>query len=170
MESLIQLKQRLKPSMILQIGEIDNQYQIQSQVQWLVLGNLMKIPLGEISQPMLRMNREGRSNIPPERMGRPNGSNNEASDKNGDSHDHGNSPNENRGPGWNRDPPDRRGGRPPRENGNPDGGYGGSDPDDIGDGDDSSSSADSTPPRRRGHRKGIVSLSMFMYYKDLQDH
>ena len=32
MESLVQLKQRLKPSMILQIEEIDNQYQIQSQV------------------------------------------------------------------------------------------------------------------------------------------
>ena len=32
MESLIQLKQRLKSSMILQIGEMDNQYQTQSQV------------------------------------------------------------------------------------------------------------------------------------------
>ena len=32
MESLIQLNQRLKLSMILQIGEMDNQYQIQSQV------------------------------------------------------------------------------------------------------------------------------------------
>ena len=112
-----------------------------------------KIPPGEISQPILRMSREERSNIPPERMGRPNGNDNGASDKNGDSHDHGNSPNENGGPGGNRDPPDRRGGRPPRENGNPGGGDGGSDPNDSGDGDDSSSSTDSTPPRRRGHRK-----------------
>ena len=32
-----------------------------------------KIPPGEISQPMLKMSREERSNIPPERMGRPNG-------------------------------------------------------------------------------------------------
>ena len=40
-----------------------------------------KIPLGEISQPMLRMSREERSNIPPERMGRPNGNDNGASDK-----------------------------------------------------------------------------------------
>ena len=86
-------------------------------------------------------------------MGKPNGNDNGASDKNGDSHDHGNSPNENGGPGGNRDPPDRRGGRPPRENGNPDGGDGGYDPDDSGDGDDFSSSTDSTPPRRRGHRK-----------------
>ena len=39
------------------------------------------------------------------------------------------------------------------ENGNPDGGDGGSDPDDSRDGDYSSSSTDSTPPRRRGHRK-----------------
>ena len=31
-ESLIQLEHRLKPSMILQIGEMDNQYQIRSQV------------------------------------------------------------------------------------------------------------------------------------------
>ena len=112
-----------------------------------------KIPLGGIRQPMLRMSKEERSNIPPERMGRPNGNDNGASDKNGNSHDHGNSPNENGGPGGNRDPPDRRGGRPPRENGNPDGGNGGSDPDDSGDGGDSSSSTDSTPPRRRGHRK-----------------
>ena len=112
-----------------------------------------KIPPGGISQPMLGMSREGRSNIPPERMGRPNGDDNGASDRNGDSHDHNNSPNENGGPGGNEDPPDRRGGEPPRENGNPDGGDGGSDPDDSGDGDDSSSSTDSTPPRRRGHRK-----------------
>ena len=110
-----------------------------------------KIPLGGIRQPMLRMSREERSNIPPERMSRHN--DNGVSDKNGDSHDHGNSPNENGGPGGNRDPPDRRGGRPLRENGDPDGGDGGSEPDDSGDGDDSSSSTDSTPPRRRGHRK-----------------
>ena len=110
-----------------------------------------KIPLGGIRQPMLRMSREERSNIPPERMGRHN--DNGVSDKNWDSHDHGNSPNENGGPGGNRDPPDRRGGRPLRENGDPDGGDGGSEPDDSGDGDDSSSSTDSTPPRRRGHRK-----------------
>ena len=102
---------------------------------------------------MLRMSREERPNIPPERMGRPNGNDNGASDKNGDSHGHGNSPNENGKPGGNGDPPDRRAGRPPRENGNPDGGDGGSDPDDSRDGDDSSSSTDSTPPRRRGHRK-----------------
>ena len=112
-----------------------------------------KISLGEISQPMLRMSREERSNIPPERMGRPNGNDNGASDKNGDSHNHGNSSNENGGPGENRDPPDRRGGRPPRENRNPDGGDGHSYLDDSGDGDNSSSSTDSTPPRRRGHRK-----------------
>ena len=112
-----------------------------------------KIPPGGISQPMLRMSREKRPNIPPERMGRPNGDDNGTSDRNGDSHDHCNSPNENGGPGGNGDPPDRKGGRPPRGNGNPDGGDGGSDPDDSGDGDDSSSSTDSTPPRRRGHRK-----------------
>ena len=112
-----------------------------------------KIPPGGMSQPMLGMSREGRPNIPPERMGRPNGDDNGTSDRNGDSHDHGNRPDENGGPGGNGDPPDRRGGGPPRENGNPDGGDGGSDPDDSGDGDDSSSSTDSTPPRRRGHRK-----------------
>ena len=112
-----------------------------------------KISLGGISQPMLRMSREERPNVPPERMGRPNGNDNGASDKNGDSHDHGNSPNENRRPDGNGDPPDRGAGRPPRENGNPDGGDGGSNPDDSRDGDDSSSSTDSTPPRRRGHRK-----------------
>ena len=93
---------------------------------------------------MLRMSKEERSNISPERMGKPNGN---------DSHDHDNSPNKNGGPGGNRDPSDRRGGRPPRENGNPGGGDGGSDPNDSGDGDNSSSSTDSTPPRRRGHRK-----------------
>ena len=112
-----------------------------------------KIPPGGIRQPMLRMSREKRPNIPPERMSRPNGNDNGTSNRNGDSHDHGNSPNKNVGPGGNGDPPDRRGERPPRENGNPDGGDGGSDPDDSGDGDDSSSSTDSTPPRRRGHRK-----------------
>ena len=112
-----------------------------------------KIPLGGISQPMLRMSREERPNILPERMGRPYGNDNGASDRNGDSCDHGNRPAENGRPGENGDPPDRRGGRPPRKNGNPDGGDGGSDPDDSGDGDDSSSSTDSTPPRRRGHRK-----------------
>ena len=112
-----------------------------------------EIPLGGISQPMLRMSREGRPNIPPERISRPNGNNNGTSNGNGDSHDHGNSPNKNGGPGGNGDPPDRRGRRPPRGNGNSDGGDGGSDPDDSGDGDDSSSSTDSTSPRRRGHRK-----------------
>ena len=122
-----------------------------------------KISPGGIRQPMLRMSREGRSNILPQRMGRPNGNDNGASDKNGDPHNHGNGPNENGGPGGNRDPPDRRGGRPPRGNGNPGGGDGGSDPDDSGDGDDSSSSTGSTPPRRRGHRKP----KYVMYYKDL---
>ena len=112
-----------------------------------------KIPLGRMSQPMLGMNRKKRPNISPKRMGRHNGGDNGASDRNEDSHDHGSSPNEIGGPGRNGDPPDRRGGRPPRENGNPDGGDGGSDPDDSGDEDDSSSSTDSTPPRRRGHRK-----------------
>ena len=112
-----------------------------------------KIPPGQIRQPMLRVSRGERPNVPPERMSRSNGDNNGTSNKNGDSHDHGSSPNENGGPGGNRDPPDRRGGRPPRKNGDPDGGDGGSDPDDSGDGDDSSSSTDSTPPRRRGHRK-----------------
>ena len=111
----------------------------------------MKIPPGGISQPMLRMSREERPNIPPERLGRPSGDDNGYSDRNGDSHDHGNSPNENGRPGGDGDPPDRGAGRP-RENGNPDGGDGGSDPDDSGDGDNSSSSTDSTPPRR-GHRK-----------------
>ena len=71
-----------------------------------------KIPLGGISQPMLRMSREERPNIPPERMGQPNGNDNETSNGNGDSHDHGNSPNKNGGPGGNGDPPDRRGERP----------------------------------------------------------
>ena len=112
-----------------------------------------KITLGGIRQPMLRMSRGGRSNIPPQRMGGPNGNDSRASDKNGDPHDHGNGPNENGGPGRNRDPPDRRGGRPPGGNGNPSGGDGGSDPDDSGDGDDSSLSTSSFPPRRRGHRK-----------------
>ena len=112
-----------------------------------------KISPGGIRQPMLRMSREERSNIPPQRMGRPNGNDNGALDKNGDPRDHGNGPNENEGPGGNRDPSDRRGGRPPRGNGNLGGGDGGSDPGDSGDGDDSSSSTDSTPPRRRGHRK-----------------
>ena len=55
---------------------------------------------------MLRMSKEERSNIPPERMGRPNGNDNGASDKNGNSNDHGNSPNENGGPI--RDPPQIR--------------------------------------------------------------
>ena len=112
-----------------------------------------KISPGRIRQPMLRMSREERSNIPPKRIDRLRGNDNGASDKNGDPHDHGNSPNENGGPGGNRDPPDRRGGRPTRGNGNPDGGDGGSDPDDSGDGDDSSSSTDSTPPRKTGHGK-----------------
>ena len=112
-----------------------------------------KIPPGPIRQPMLRVSRGERPNIPPERMGRFNGDDNGTSNGNQDSHDHGYSPNGNRRPGGNRDPPDRRGGRPPRENGNPNEGDGGSDPDDSGDGDDSSSSTDSTPPRRRGHRK-----------------
>ena len=112
-----------------------------------------KIPPGGIRQQMLRMSREERPNIPPERMARPNGNDNGTSNGNGGSHDHGNSSNRNGGPGWNGDPSNRRGGRPPRENGNPDGGDGGSDPDDNGDGDDSSSSTDSTPPRKRGHRK-----------------
>ena len=100
---------------------------------------------------MLRMSREERPNIQPEGMGRPNGNDNGASDRNVDSHDHGSKPTENERPGGNGDPPDKRAGGPPRENGNPDEGDGGSDPDDSGDGDDSSSSTDSTPPRRRGH-------------------
>ena len=112
-----------------------------------------KIPLGGIRQPMLRVSRGERSNIPPERMGRHNNNDNGALNKNGDSHGHGYSPNENGGPGGNRDPPNRRRGRPPRENGDPDGGDGGSDPADSGDRDDSPSSTDSTPPRRRGHGK-----------------
>ena len=112
-----------------------------------------KIPPGEIRQPMLRVSRGERPNIPPERMDRSNGDDNGTSNGNGDSHDHANSPNGNRRPGGSGDPPDRRGGRPPRENRNPNEGDGGSDPDDSGDGDDSSSSTDSTPLRRRGHRK-----------------
>ena len=112
-----------------------------------------KIPPEGMSQPMLGMSRKERPNIPPKRMGRHNAGDNGASGRNGDYHDHGNSPNENGGPGGNGDPPDRRGGGPPRENGNPDGGDGGSDPDVSGDGDDSLSSTDSTPPRGRGHRK-----------------
>ena len=112
-----------------------------------------KTPLEGMSQQMLGMSKKERPNIPPERMGGPNGGDNGASDRNGDFYDHGNSPNENGGPGGSGDPPDRRGRGPPRENGNPDGGDGGSDPDGSGDGDDSSFSLDSTPPRRRGHRK-----------------
>ena len=69
-----------------------------------------KIPQGGISQPMLGMSRERRPNIPPERMGRPNGDDNGTSDRNGDSHDQGNRPDENGGSGGNGDPPDRRGG------------------------------------------------------------
>ena len=49
-----------------------------------------KIPLGGIRQPMLRMSRGERPNIPPGRMGRPNGNDNGASNRNGDSRDHGN--------------------------------------------------------------------------------
>ena len=52
-----------------------------------------KMPLGGIRQPMLRMSREERSNIPPERMGRHNDSDNGALNKNGDPHGHGNNPN-----------------------------------------------------------------------------
>ena len=100
-----------------------------------------------IRQPMLGMNKKERLSIPPK------GDDNGASGRIGDSHDHGNSPNENRGPGGNGDSPDRRGSGPPRENGNPDGGDGGSDPDDSGDGDDSSFSSNSTLSRRGGHRK-----------------
>ena len=111
-----------------------------------------KTPEG-VGQTMLGMGKREGPNIPPRRMGGPNGGGNGASSRNGDSHDHGNSSNENGGPGWNGDPPDRRGGGPPRENGNLDGGGGGSDPDDSGDGDDSSSSSASTPPRRRRHRR-----------------
>ena len=111
-----------------------------------------KIPPEGMSQPMLGMSRKERPNIPPKRMGRPNDGDNGASGRNGDAHDHGNSPDENGGPG-NGDPLDKRGGGPPRENGNPDGGDGGSDPNDSGDGDDTSSSTDTTPPRRGGHRK-----------------
>ena len=51
-----------------------------------------KISPEGIRQPMLGMSREERSNIPPQRMGRPNGNDNGASDKNGDPHDHGNGP------------------------------------------------------------------------------
>ena len=112
-----------------------------------------KLPADSMDQPMLGMGKGERPNIPPRRMGGPNGGGNGASGRNGDSHDHGNSPNENGGPGGNGDPPDRRGGGPPRENENPDGRGGGSDPDDSGDGDDSSSSSASTQPRRRGHRR-----------------
>ena len=49
------------------------------------------ISLGGIRQPMLGMSGEERSNIPPQRMGRSNGNNNGASDKNGNPHDHSNS-------------------------------------------------------------------------------
>ena len=42
-----------------------------------------KIPPGGIRQPMLRISREERPNIPPERMGRPNGNDNGASNRNG---------------------------------------------------------------------------------------
>ena len=80
-----------------------------------------KIPLGRMSQPMLGMSKEERPSILPKRMGRPNGNDNGTSGRNGDSHDHGNSLNENGGPGEKGDPPDRRGGGPSRENGNPDG-------------------------------------------------
>ena len=112
-----------------------------------------KILPESMNQTILGMNKGERPNIPFRRLGGPNGGGNGASGRNGDSHDHGNNPNENGGTGGNGDPPDRRGGRPPRENGNPDGECGDFDPDDSGDGDDSSSSSVSTPPRRRGHRR-----------------
>ena len=112
-----------------------------------------KIPPEGMNQQILGMSKKEKPNIPPKRMGGPNSGDNGASGRNGDSHDHGNNPNENGGHGGNGDPPNRRGGGPPRENGNPDGGDGGSDPDDSGDGDNSSYSSDSTPPRRRRHRK-----------------
>ena len=117
-----------------------------------------------MNQSMLGMGKGERPNIPPRIIGWPNGGGNGASGRNGDSHDHGNSPNENGGSGGNGDPPDRRGGRPPGENGNPDGGGGDSDPDDSMDGDDSLSSSDSTLSRRR------EDPNMFMYCKGLQGH
>ena len=58
-----------------------------------------KIPPEGMIQQMLGMSKEGRPNIPPKRMGGPNGDGNGASVRNGGSHDHGNSPNENGGPG-----------------------------------------------------------------------
>ena len=112
-----------------------------------------KMPPEEVGQTMLGMSKRERPNIPLRRMGGPYGGGNGASGRNGDSHDHGDSINENGGPGGNGGSPDRRGGGPPRENGNPDGGGGDSDPDDSGDGDDSSSSSDSTLPRRKRHRR-----------------
>ena len=42
-----------------------------------------RISPGGIRQPLLRMSREERSNIPPQRMGGPNGNDSRASDKNG---------------------------------------------------------------------------------------
>ena len=73
-----------------------------------------KIPPERVRQPMLRMGKGERPNIPPRRMGGPDGSGSGASGRDGDPHDHSNSSNENGGPGGNGDPPDRRGGGPPR--------------------------------------------------------
>ena len=117
MESLIQLKLSMIP---------ENEQLSSSLKPGVVVGieqpKEKKIPPERVSQPMLGMSRRERPNIPPRRMGGPDGGGNGASGRDGDSHDHSNSSNENGGPGWNRDPPDRRGGGPPRENVNPDGG------------------------------------------------
>ena len=142
-----------------------------------------RIPPVRTSQPTWGIGERKRPNIPSKRVGGPNGNDSGDPDGNRSSHGHGsssygnrrsdgngNSPmngnpqkernsqeggggsNGDRGSNGNGDLPDRRGG-PPRENGNPDGGDGGSDPDDSGNGDDSSSSLDSTLPRRRRHRR-----------------
>ena len=111
MESLIQLKQEFK-AVHDPINRRDGQ-PLSNPKPGVVVGAgqpvKKKIPPEGMSQQVSGMSKEGRPNIPLERMGGPSGDGNGAPGRNGDSHDHGNSPNENGGPGGDGDPPDRRG-------------------------------------------------------------
>ena len=142
-----------------------------------------RIPPVRASQLTLGIGERKRPNIPPRRVGGPNGNGSGDPDGNGSPHGHGSSLHGNRGSDGNGNSPmngnpqgerySQGGGRGsngdggsngngdppdrrrgnPRENGNPDGTDGSSDPDDSGNGDDSSSSSYSTQPRRRRHRR-----------------
>ena len=126
-----------------------------------------RIPPVRASQPTLGIGERKMPTIPPRRVGGPNGNGSGDLDGNGSSHGHGSSSQGNSGSDGNGnsptngnpqgerysqgggggsngdggsngygDTPDRRRG-PLKQNGNPDGGDGGSDPNDRGDGDDS---------------------------------